>query len=115
MVLASILMATFYASHESKLYKSWGLRWGLLVIGALAFMHVYRVWSGPFEDIPFGEIEGVNLSDPSLLTEEYGWTVIQLVDRYLRLARFCLVALLVLYVWGLASAYLQARSKALQA
>jgi hypothetical protein len=110
LVLATILMATFYAPRESAIYESWGLRWGLLVIGALAFMHVYVSWSGPVENIPFGEIEGVNLSDPSLLTEMYGWSVLQLVDRYLRLATVCIVVLLALYVWGLVSAYLEARS-----
>ena len=107
MVLATILMAAFYAPRERALYKSWGLRWGLLGIGALSFMHVFLLWTGPFENIPFGEIEGVNLSDPSLLTEMYGWSATQLVDRYVRLGRVCLVALLVLYVWGLLSGYLE--------
>jgi hypothetical protein len=110
MVLATILMATFYAPRESALYRNWGLRWGLLVIGALTFMYVYRLWSGPFEDIPFGEIEGVNLSDPSLLTEMYGWNVAQLIDRYVLLARVCFVVLFGLYVWGLVSTYLEVRS-----
>jgi hypothetical protein len=107
LILATILMATFYAPHDSALYKSQGLRWGLLVIGALAFMHVFVLWTGPFENIPFGEIEGVNLSDPSLLTQMYGWPVPQLIDRYVRLGEFCLLVLLGLYVWGLASAYLE--------
>jgi hypothetical protein len=110
MVLATILMATFYAPRESALYQNWGLRWGLLGIGALTFMHVYRLWSGPFEDIPFGEIEGVNLSDPSLLTQMYGWSVAQLIDRYLLLAKVCFVVLFALYVWGLVTAYLEVRS-----
>lgn len=109
MVLATILMATFYAPRESAFYENWGLRWGLLVIGAPAFMLVFRTWSGPIEDLPFGEIEGVNLSDPSLLTEMYGWSVAQLIDRYLRLATVCLVVLLALYLWGLLSAYLETR------
>ena len=109
LVLATLLMAAFYAPRESRLYKSRGLRWGLLAIGALSFMHVFLMWRGPLEDLPFGEIEGVNLSDPSLLTEMYGWTVLQMVDRYVRLGMFCLAALLVLYVWGLASAYLELR------
>jgi hypothetical protein len=30
-------------------------------------MHVFLLWTGPFENIPFGEIEGMNLSDPSLV------------------------------------------------
>ena len=112
MVLAALLMATFFAPRESALYKSWGLRWGLLVIGALSFMHVFLTWTGPYEDIPFGEIEGVNLSDPSLLTEMYGWPVTQLVDRYVRLGTACLVVLLGLYLWGLVSAYLEIRRSA---
>jgi hypothetical protein len=107
MVLATILMATFYAPRESALYQSWGLRWGLLVIGALSFMHVYCIWSGPFEGIPFGEIEGVNLSDPSLLTQMYGWNVALMIDRYLMLAKVCFAFLFCLYVWGLVSAYLE--------
>jgi hypothetical protein len=110
MVLGTILMATFYAPRESALYRNWGLRWGLVAIGALAFMHVYCLWSGPFEGIPFGEIEGVNLSDPSLLTQMYGWSAAQLIDRYLLLAKVCFVVLFGLYVWGLVSAYLEARS-----
>ncbi len=105
MVLAAILMGTFYASRESKLYRSWGLRWGLLAIGALAFMHVFRLWSGPYGNIPFGEIEGVNLSDPSLLTTMYGWSITQLVDRYVLLAKFCFAAMAALYLWGLLAAY----------
>ena len=110
MVLGTVLMAAFYAPRESAVFKSWGLRWGLLAIGALSFMHVYRLWSGPYEDIPFGEIEGVNLSDPSLLTEMYGWSAAQLIDRYLRVATVCFVVLAVVYVWGLVSAYLETRS-----
>jgi hypothetical protein len=112
MVLATILMATFYAPRESALYRNWGLRWGLLVIGALSFMHVFLMWTGPLEDLPFGEIEGVNLSDPSLLTEMYGWSVIQMVDRYVRLGEACLAVLLGLYIWGLVAAYLELRRSA---
>ncbi|HTU36123.1 MAG TPA: hypothetical protein VMF66_20155 [Candidatus Acidoferrum sp.] len=109
LVLATILMATFYARRDSALAKSWGLRWGLLIIGALAFMHVYRTWSGPVENIPFGEIEGRGPSDPTLLTEMYGWSVFQLVDRYLLLARACFAAMGGMYLWGLASAYVAMR------
>jgi hypothetical protein len=105
LVLATILIAAFYAPQDSPLYKSWGLRWGLLAIGALAFMFVFHQWSGPYENIPFGEIEGVNLSDPSLLTEMYGWSIPQLVDRYIRLSEFCFAAMAAMYVWGLFSAY----------
>jgi hypothetical protein len=63
-------------------------------------MHDFMMWRGTLEDLPFGEIEAVNLSDPSLLTEMYGWTVLQMVDRYVRLGTVCLLALLALYIWG---------------
>jgi len=114
MVLATILMATFYAPRDSMLGKNWGLRWGLMIIGALAFMHVYRLWSGPWENIPFGEVEGENLSDPSLLTGMYGWSVIQLVERYLLLAKACFMAMGAMYIWGLMSAYAAMRVPAPQ-
>lgn len=113
LVLATLLMGTFCAPHESALYRAWGLRWGLLIIGALSFVHVFLLWTGPLEDIPFGEIEGVNLSDPSLLTEMYGWSVLQMVDRYIRLGTICLLALLALYIWGLVSAHLEMRRSSL--
>lgn len=109
-VLATFLMAAFYAPRESAVHKAAGLRWGLLIIGALAFMHVFALWTEPVEDIPFGEIEGVGPSDPTLLTEMYGWSVPQLVDRYVRLGELCLACLGVLYIWGLVSAYLQLRT-----
>ena len=114
LVLATILMASFYAPRESALYKSWGLRWGLLFIGALSFLHVFRLWTGPIADIPFGEIEGVGPSDPTLLTEMYGWSVTQLVERYVRLGTICLAFLLVLYVWGLISIYREIPASAKQ-
>jgi hypothetical protein len=103
-------MALFYVDHENPIYKSWGIRWGLLAIGALTFMDVFRVWSGQLEDLPFGELEGVNMSDPSLLTEMFGWPVLVMVDSYLRLAKLCLFALALVYVWGLASTYLETKS-----
>lgn len=109
LVFATILMIAFYAPRDSAVYKSWGLRWGLLAIGALSFLHVFLMWTGPIENLPFGEIEGVNLSDPSLLTEMYGWTALQLVDRYVLLGKMCLIALAVVYVWGLISAYVEVR------
>jgi len=109
MVLATLLMAAFYAPRESARLRNSGLRWGLLAIGALSFMHVFLLWTGPWENIPFGEIEGVNLSDPSLLTEMYGWPVTRLVDRYVRLGQICLFVLLTLYLWELASPYLPTR------
>ena len=101
-VLGGVVIATFYASRESAIYQN-SLRWGFLVIGALAYMDAFAVWSHGLESIPFGENEN-GLSDPSVLTELYGWSVKQLVDRYYHLAIFCLMALAVVYAFGLATA-----------
>lgn len=93
-VLGSLLMLTVYARHDSPLREN-HLRWGLVVFGAIAFMDAYAVWSGSVDRIPFGE------SDPSVLTEEYGWSVLLLQSRYQRLATVCLVVLGCAYVGGL--------------
>ena len=74
-----------YARGDHPL-RSERLRWALLIFGALAFMDAYLVWSGPFDHLPFGEDEH-GLSDPAVLTEEFGWSVLLLVNRYLKLAR----------------------------
>jgi len=99
LVIGTMLMLTVYARAEHPVRQD-QLRWGLLVIGALAFMDVYAVWSGPFDRLPFGENEN-GLSDPSVLTEMYGWTVITLVNYYRRLAHACLALLAGVYLAAL--------------
>jgi hypothetical protein len=102
-VLGAALMCTFYANSESSLVRGW-LRWGFLVIGAFAFSDALATWWAARSDsdaIPFGEIEGVGLSDPSKLTETYGWTIHQLINRYLVVAAVSFAALAVGYAAGL--------------
>ena len=102
-VLGAALMSTFYADGESTLVRGW-LRWGFLVIGAFAFSDALATWWAARSDpdaIPFGEIEGVGLSDPSQLTEIYGWTIHQLIHRYLLVAAASFAALAVIYAVGL--------------
>jgi UDP-N-acetylmuramyl pentapeptide phosphotransferase/UDP-N-acetylglucosamine-1-phosphate transferase len=99
-VLGSVLMATFYIRRQSIIYEN-SLRWAFLIIGSLAFMDAFAVWTGGIERIPFGENEN-GLSDPSVLTELYGWNVNLLRTRYQRLAMLCLAALTTLYACGLA-------------
>jgi hypothetical protein len=101
LVLGTILMLTVYAREEHPIRED-HLRWGLLMIGALAFMDVYTVWSGPIGRLPFGENEN-GLSDPSVLTEMYGWSVLSLVNRYNQLAHACLALLVVVYLAGIYS------------
>jgi hypothetical protein len=99
MVIGTLLMAGFFVPW----LKPGGLRWGFLAIGAAAFVDTYATWWSARSDtdaIPFGEIEGVGLSDPSQLVERYGWTVRQLVDRYVAVGAVCLIAIAVVYAWA---------------
>jgi len=105
-VLGTLLMTTFYLPADHPLRREW-LRWGFLAIGAAAYCDAFQTWwaaRSNSDAIPFGEIEGVGLSDPSKLTEVYGWSVHQVVSRYLVLAFACLAMLAVVYAVGLASA-----------
>ena len=111
LVLGSLLMATFYARRESPLCRG-ALRWGFLVMGAVAFMDAFGIWWGARHDldrIPFGANEGVGLSDPSLLLEAYGWTTQAMIRRYVWLGVACLGALAVLYVMGALGARAEVR------
>ncbi|MGH9411074.1 MAG: hypothetical protein ACRD1V_16650 [Vicinamibacterales bacterium] len=96
MVLGTVLMLTMYARRDHPVREN-HLRWALLLIGALAFMDAYIVWSGPIDGLPFGENEN-GLSDPSVLTEIYGWNVLRLINRYGELAHACLAVLAIVYV-----------------
>jgi len=102
-VLGTLLMATFYAP-EANILRHGALRWGLLPIGAAAFMDAFHTWWGARSDvgmIPFGENEGGAVSDPSRLMDEYGWSVHDLVQRNLTLALSCLALLALIYLWGI--------------
>ena len=112
-MLGSLLMATFYARRDSALYRG-ALRWGFLVIGAAAFMDASHTWWGARSDpgcIPFGENEGVGLSDPSKLTVEFGWVMQNMVDRYVWLMVACLTFLVALYAVGIVQTRRAVRAK----
>jgi len=110
-VIGSVLMTTFYIRRQSIIYEN-SLRWAFLIIGALAFMDAFAVWSGGVGSIPFGENEN-GMSDPSVLTETYGWNVLLLMGRYHRLAISCLTCLAVIYLVGIATVLPDRRSRAL--
>lgn len=102
LVLGTLLMTTLYASRESSLHKGW-LRWGFLAIGAAAFTDTFRTWweaRSNFAAIPFGLVEGVNKSDPTLLVDTYRWSSSAMVSRYMTLAWLCLAVLGMVYVLG---------------
>jgi hypothetical protein len=110
MVLGTLLMISMFAGRDTQIYRGW-LRWGFLVIGAAAFVDTFATWWTAQHDpsvIPFGELEGVGLSDPSVLSETYQWTDHQIIHRYVLLGELCLIALAAAYAWGVYAAYREA-------
>jgi hypothetical protein len=100
LVIGALFMAAFFVGPESRLRRG-GLRWGLLVIGAAAFSDVASTWwraRRDFAEIPFGRIEGVGLSDPSVLVETHGWSEPGLVRAYLTMVVVCGLVLAGLWV-----------------
>lgn len=100
MVLGTLLMLTFFCHEESRL-RVGGLRYGLISIGAAAFIDTFAIWWAARSDtdaIPFGEIEGVGLSDPSKLQEQFGWSEQTLVERYVLVGTLCMIVLIA--VWA---------------
>lgn len=98
-VLGSLLMLTMYARDEHPLRQE-RLRWVCLAVGALAFMDARATWFGAAGSLPLGD-DDRGLSDASVLTESYGWTLPLLVGRYTRLATTCFVVLAGAWVAGL--------------
>ncbi|MCX5743249.1 MAG: hypothetical protein NT062_12215 [Proteobacteria bacterium] len=100
MVIGTLLVLAFFAPEGSKL-RAGALRWGLLVIGAAAYVDTAMTWWRARSDhdlIPFGEIEGVGLSDPSRLSEA-GWTPATIIGRYVTLAGLCLATIVGVWAW----------------
>jgi hypothetical protein len=101
-VLGSLLMLTMYARDEHPLRQE-RLRWVCLAVGALAFMDARATWFGAAGSLPLGE-DDRGLSDASVLTESYGWTLSLLVGRYTQLATGCVVVLSAAWTAGLLQA-----------
>ena len=111
LVLGALLLASMYAPAGGAIRRGW-LRWGFLAIGAASFADAFELWWSARTDsdrIPFGVNEGVGPSDPSVLSDTYGWSASLLVHRYLSVACVSLLALACLYAMGLRRARAQAR------
>jgi hypothetical protein len=94
MVFGAALMAAFFVPPGHKLHRDW-LRWGFLVIGAASFADTFPGWWAARHDpgvIVFGEIEGRADTDPTVLVDS-GWTVVQMVSRYVAIGVLSLLAL----------------------
>jgi hypothetical protein len=103
MVLGTILVVTFFAPADSRLVTN-QLRWGTLVIGAAAYVDAFATWwsaRGNPDVIPYGEIEGVGLSDPSKLVEDFGWTQAAMISRFCAVGVSCALVLLVAWLLAL--------------
>lgn len=95
LLLGTLCMASLFVAPGSVLHRGW-LRWGLVIIGAATFVDVFSLWwaaSSDFDLIPYGQNEGAGLSDPSRLSEVYGWSSRQIVNRYVWPGVACLGAL----------------------
>ena len=104
-VLSTVLMMTFYARPDSPITRN-QVRWGLLILGAIAFWSVYSRWSGGFENIAqyLEDTDERGPSDMMQLTTMYGWSIYALVHRYWQLGNACMVALAAAYTAGLLQA-----------
>jgi hypothetical protein len=101
MVLATVLMMTFFFGKSGRLYVG-GVRWGTLGIGAAAFVDMYGTWWAARSDVgavPFG-LTGGQPTDSLKLVDNYGWSMHELINRYFAVGIICLIALAVVYAWG---------------
>lgn len=106
MVLATLMMSTFYLGKETQLYKG-SVRWGLLFWGAAAFMDMFMAWWKGQSDIArvgYGTTGG-RLTDAYRLINEYAWNQDEMIARHLHVGYACLLALAVIYGLGLRQAY----------
>lgn len=114
MVLATLMMASFFCGRNTQLYRG-NLRWGFVGIGAGAYVEIASVWLSARQDranLPFGEIEGVGLSDALRLSTQWGWSDTALVNRHLAVAIVCVLALALLYARGVQRAAQATRTPA---
>lgn len=107
-VVATVLMATFYARPESAVYRK-QLRWVLLVMGAIAFMDTYATWAGGFEKF-VDWLDGIDERGPTdlaLLTQLYGWGIAEMQARFLKVAHLCFLIMTAMYMAGIVQAVQQ--------
>ena len=101
LVFGAAFMAAFSAPPGHKLHRDW-LRWGLLVLGAAAFMDTFEEWSHARADVTtvgYGdEIEGVGDTDVTKLVDQFRWSIPDLVRRHMAVGWMCLLALVPLQV-----------------
>lgn len=115
MILATLLMASLYFGKNTQLYKG-SLRWGFVVIGAAAFVDIYATWWKSRTDqsaIPYGTTGGM-ATDAMTLVDVHGWSLQTLVSRHVVLGLCCLIALALVYAWGVRRAKSEVNARRLK-
>lgn len=105
MVLATVVMSTFYLGKNTQLYKG-AVRWGLVFIGAAAFMDMFMSWwRGQYDisSIGYGTTGGM-YTDAYLLINQYRWGWDEMISRHLTVAYACMLAQLIMYGFGIRQA-----------
>jgi hypothetical protein len=105
MILATVFMATFYLGKNTQHYKG-QVRWGILFIGAAAFMDMFMSWwRGQYDidNIGYG-LTGGMYTDAYLLINQYGWSWEEMISRHLYIGYACLTTLIVVYYLGIRQA-----------
>jgi len=105
MVLATLLMLSFYFGKQTQLYQG-GLRWGFLGIGAAAFADMFMTWWRSLSDrleVPYG-LTGGEPTDAFKLINYHTWSWEQLISRHVAVGVICIVVLLAFYAWGIQQA-----------
>ena len=112
MIIATLLMGSFFFGKRTQLYKG-SVRWGLVAIGAASFVDIFATWVSARKDdqnVPYGTT-GDMASDAMLLVDNHGWSMSLLISRYFWLGVCCLLALALVYAWGVWRAHAEVESR----
>ena len=113
MVIGALLTTTFFVPDDHPLKRGW-LRWGFLVIGAVAYCDATHTWLAALHDaaeIPFGRIDGVGFSDPLKLVEEFAWSERALISRYLTTSALAFALMFIAWAHGVVVARAAVRAE----
>lgn len=113
MILATLLMATFYVGKDTQLYKG-AVRWGFLGIGAAAFINMFAPWwNKDISAIGYGTTGGIP-TDSWKMINIHLWEWNALFNVHITLGLLCLAALGIIYCIGLKQAISWEKLKAKQ-
>jgi len=103
MILATLLMMTFYVGKDTQIYKG-ALRWGFLGIGAAAFINMFAPWwNKDISAIGYGTTGGIP-TDSWKMINIHLWEWDALFTVHITLGLLCLTALGIIYGIGLKQA-----------